>query len=415
MFSFLYPFANFFQPGIFWPQLDAYKPMLLLSVIGLLVGLRRRPGVARSAAFRHPLYVLLTLFIAIQVLSLLPHGLGTTVTALMYWGNYGIFVAVSLLLIADVRSLQRYVGGMLAGGMFIVGFGIAAVLLGWPQALGGRAGAYGMYENHNDYSFLIIQIVPFLYMLRTRATNALLRLLLGAALLTCIGGIVLSLSRGGMVALVIEFGLLIIIGMEGRKRMLWLPALVLVGVAAIGLQWTLRSENQGSNYTAEDAESSRLELWRAAVKLIEDKPILGVGSGLFYENAQFYGSISHDNRGKNTHNTYLEILTGTGLVGFALFVAMALTLLRSLHRAAAPRPPPALEAIRRATLIAYYAILFRATIDAKPHDWSFYILAVIALACLALCRQAAADAPETPPAPELLADELPASHAYLQY
>jgi putative inorganic carbon (HCO3(-)) transporter len=391
MMSFLYPFMNFFQPGVFWPQLAQFKPMLVFSLLALVVGLAGPSLYPRRKVFFHPAFVWLVLFFVVQAASLMSSGIGIVLSELSYWSAYLIFVVVSLLLIRDERSLASYVRGMIAGSMFIVLFGIWAVFAAAPQAIGGRAGAYGMYENHNDYSFIIIQIVPFLYMYRKVVHGTGARLLLGAALIACMVGTLLSLSRGGMLALVLEFGLIILIGMEGRKRLLWLPVLVIVGAAAIGLQWAKRAENQGSYYTAEDAENSRMELWRAATRMVLEKPLLGVGRGLFYEYARDYGEISYDNRGKNTHNTYLEILAGTGLIGFFSFVGMLWKVIGALRRApSSAQGPPLIDAMRRATLISFYSILFRAILDAKSHDWSFYTLCAIGLACVMLQRQAEA-------------------------
>jgi putative inorganic carbon (HCO3(-)) transporter len=391
MMSFLLPFMHFFQPGIFWPALAPYLPMLVLSLCALALGLARPSDYPRGAALAHPVFAWLVVFVLLQPLSQLHSGVASAMAGLSFWGMYLLFVLVSIVLLANPLALQRYVYGMMAGSMVIVLFGICAVLFSWKEALGGRAGAYGMYENHNDYTFIIIQIVPFLYLFRRLAGGAA-RLLLGAALLACVAGVALSLSRGGMLALVLEAGLLVLIGMTGRKRLLWLPVLAIVGAMAIGYQWAKRAENQGG-YTAADAENSRFELWRAAATLVRDKPLLGVGSLRFAEYARFYGEISYDNRGKNTHNTFLEILTGTGLLGFFSFCALIVSLLRALHRRAPQHGPPVLDAARRATLVALYAILFRAMLDAKPHDWSFYVLCSIGLGCVLLQRGGAAGAP----------------------
>ncbi|RTL57973.1 MAG: O-antigen ligase domain-containing protein [Rhodocyclaceae bacterium] len=385
--TFLYAFMNFFQPGVFWPQMADLKPMLVLSLVGVFVGLARKSAYSRKEAFSHPIFFWLATFIVVQAVSLVRNGLSVAMAGFSFWDVYLFFVIVSLLLITDEKTLSRYVWGMMVGGMFITAFGILAVIDTWPQAVGGRAGAYGMYENHNDYSFLIIQIVPFLYMYRKISQRTSVRLLLGLSLLACMVGIMMSLSRGGMMALVLEFALIILIGMDGRKRLWWLPVLAMVGLAAVGYQFAKRAENQGDSYTAADAENSRLELWEAGGAMILDHPLLGIGSGHFYEFAQEYGEISHDNRGKNSHNTYLEILTGTGLIGFGSFVMMILRLIRGLRQPSSAAGPPVLNATRRATLIAIYSILFRATLDAKPHDWSFYILCTIGLACIMLQRQ----------------------------
>lgn len=389
--SFLYPFMIFFQPGIFWLSLAPFMPIFVLSILGWLFGRANESSYLRSKAFSNPIFIWLVIFILIQPVSLLKGGIAVSLSVFSFWAPYLLTVFVSILLISDAKMLARYVCGMMAGSMFIILFGICAKFFSWSEAIGGRAGAYGMYENHNDYSFIIIQIVPFLYMFRKISSSRTLRLLLGAALIACVVGILISLSRGGVLALLLELGLIILIGMDSRKRFLWLPILAIVGMAVVGYQWSKRAENQGDSYTAADAEMSRYELWRAAKKMIYDKPLLGVGSLRFSEYSGYYGEISHDNRGKNTHNTFLEILTGTGLIGFFAFFAMIYKLIRALHKSSWPHGPPVIEAMRRATLISLYSILFRAVLDAKPHDWSFYILLSIGLSCVMLQLKGSAD------------------------
>ena len=253
-----------------------------------------------------------------------------------------------------------------------------------------------MYENHNDYTFIIIQVLPFLFLYFRAERGFFKRALLAASLLACVVGVFLSLSRGGALALVLEAFLIVLLGMQGKSRLVLLPVLALAGAAAIGYQWAKRAENQGDRYTAADAEYSRFELWRAARKIFEAKPVLGIGSRRFPEYSRQYAEISHDNVGKVAHNTYLEVLTGSGLVGFVPFCLMIWWLVRELRRRPAASGPPWLEPTRLATLISLYAILFRALLDSKAHDWSFYTLCAIGLACTALHRQpSAAAAPET--------------------
>lgn len=388
--SFFYSFLNFVQPGILWPEIAVLKPMLLVTLFGFAIGLPRRSEYPRREAFTHPIFVWLVLFVMAQVLSVYYSGVVSMLEELASWSVYLLFVAVSILLISNPVALRRYVLGMIAGSMVVVVYGIYAVYAQLASAVQGRAGAYGMYENHNDYSFIIIMVLPFIYMYWRRQSGMpglVRRNLLLLSMVACIVGIVLSLSRGGMAVLVIEVALIVLFGMQGKRRLLLLPILAVVGVGAIGYQWAKRAENQGDRYTASQAESSRLELWRAAALMIQAKPLLGVGSRRFREYSQDFGEISHDNRGKVSHNTYIEVLAGSGLIGFTPFVLTLYYLFRELRRRSQHGGPPWLDATRTAALISFCSILVRALLDAKSHDWSFYILCAIALTCGAMQRQ----------------------------
>jgi O-antigen ligase len=110
-------------------------------------------------------------------------------------------------------------------------------------------------------------------------------------------------------------------------------------------------------------------------------PFLGVGSRRFVEYARDYGEISYDNRGKVSHNTYIEVLTGSGLLGFLPFVALLYLSFRELRASSGPHEDERFRALRLGALVSLLAIALRAMTNAKANDWSFYVLAAVALSC----------------------------------
>jgi O-antigen ligase len=189
----------------------------------------------------------------------------------------------------------------------------------------------------------------------------------------------LSLSRGGIIGLVLMLALLWIRSTTGARRTIGLILVLGLGSVGIMVQFAAREENQRGHYTAEDAKTTRYELWRAARKIVEKHPLLGIGSGRFSEKARDYSELSHNNVGKVSHNTYLEVLTGSGLFGFVCFMGILVGVLRvSTEKLGAYRsgvPPP----LRAATQICMFTIMLRALLDAKTYDWSFYFLAVMGI------------------------------------
>jgi O-antigen ligase len=379
--AFLYPFVVLLQPGILWPQLEPYKPQLLASIIAALYGVTRpQAGAQLGSKLAQPVFLWLVAYVAVQVVSVYYGGFMTMLETLDFWGTFAVFVLTSALLITDRGQLYRYIAGMLAASAVIINYGIVAVIIHAPQLAGNRAGAYGMYENHNDYTFLILMALPFAYMaIRLARGQLLLRLLLLGFVLACIAGTVLSLSRGGILALVMMLLMLYWSTTTGFRRALGLVLLLLIGAGGIVWQFAAREENQLGHYSLEDSQLSRYELWRAARKIIEQHPLLGVGSGRFQDYARNYAELSHDNIGKVSHNTYLEVATGSGLLGLLTFTMMLWHIVRASSERwrAAPSgvPPP----LRIATQVCIWTIMFRGMLDAKTYDWSFYFLAVMAI------------------------------------
>jgi len=384
--SFAFPFANFFQPGVYWPQLAEYRPLLVIAVLALLMGVAGKATFRRMDGVAHPATRWLFAFLLVQTLSVYRDGFGAMADEFSFWLTYMMFVLVSLAVIRSPEHLRRYIWGMMLGSAWIVFVGIYDVLAGLATANGGRAGAYGMYENHNDYSFIIVQTLPFYFLYWRTESGFLRRLVLGTMAAASVLGIFMSLSRGGMMALVLEVVLIVMFTMERRTRLWVLPLVLLVGSAAISYQYIKRAQNQGDSYTAEDAESSRWELWQAGGAMIKAHPFLGIGSRRFGDDATSYGEISHDNLGKNAHNTFIEVAATTGIIGLVTFVATLVHSLKELRRPVGGVATRWEATTRQATLIALWTICFRSLFDAKSWDWSFYVLITIAAASAAMLK-----------------------------
>ena len=407
--SFAFPFFTFFQPGIFWPQIADYRPIQILAILALLLSIGSKAEFDRTQVLRHPATKWLLLVPVTQALSVYPTGISNVLQEFMFWLVYPLFVLVSARIITGPAILRRYVWGLMIGCMWIVAFGMYAIPAGLNGTTG-RAGAYGMYENHNDYSFIIIQILPFVFLFRRIETGFFARLFLTISSFACVIGIFASLSRGGMLTLVLEGLLIVMFTMTPRRQLLLVPLLAVLGVGAIGYQYAKRAENQGDSYTAEDAQASRFELWRAGGNMLKQHPIFGVGSRMFGEVSMDYAEISHDNREKNAHNTYIDLAATSGVVGFGVFMMMLVRAIRELRRPLGPEASDILAATRKAALIAFYAIMFRAFLDAKSWDWSFYTLVMFAIVTGAMMKNHQENTDAMPESPSDLAPVIPVTH-----
>lgn len=111
-------------------------------------------------------------------------------------------------------------------------------------------------------------------------------------------------------------------------------AVVLVTVAPSG-----PLERIGTASTAteldEGALAGRLGIWQASLRQLEQRPLIGVG--LDAHRTAIAPAISrttvYKETGKVAHNTYISVLTETGVVGFILFTGVLLSVIaRTLRR-----------------------------------------------------------------------------------
>lgn len=149
-----------------------------------------------------------------------------------------------------------------------------------------------------------------------------------AVLTLSLAGIMLSLSRGGLIALAVAMLIGVVVSGRWRPRVAVLAGVV---VSAAFFYFALFASLPARERVTElGGGTGRVDLWTVGWRMVEDKPIGGVGVGNFRDSSIHYllrpGVIERDDfivsSPKVAHNTYLQILAETGIVGLLLFLAI---------------------------------------------------------------------------------------------
>jgi len=160
-----------------------------------------------------------------------------------------------------------------------------------------------------------------------------------ALLLPIWTGLVLSNSRGGILAMLIQIVVATLFLM--RRQPVALKA-VLVIVLAVGILFGtlwVGGDRLASNFEAATNElsttragASRNEIWRATLKMFAAHPILGVGLGGYWIGITAYHDASGLMTPQEAHNDYLELLSSGGVIGFAIGVWFAVAVVRAARQ-----------------------------------------------------------------------------------
>jgi len=174
------------------------------------------------------------------------------------------------------------------------------------------------------------------------------RVLIYVALLLPIWtGLVLANSRGGILAMLTQVVVAVLLvsstetGLPRITRSFALKAVLIVILVAgvlLGTLW-VGGDRLASNLEAASSEFSqgtattregatRNEIWRASLKMFAAHPILGVGFGGYWIGITAYHEASGIMTPQEAHNDYLEILSSGGVIGFAIAVWFAVTVIR---------------------------------------------------------------------------------------
>ena len=268
------------------------------------------------------------------------------------------FVLQVLALTAWLALLYRYVNTesrMRALVYTILGVAVVSAIFGvLRQATQHQIGfvlpllrptqGYGQFINKNHFAYLMEMAFGLVIGLALAAGIKRERLLIYVALLLPIWtALVLSNSRGGILAMLVQIVSAALLLGSRRQATVLRAALLVVLVAGVlfGTLW-LGGDRLASNFENATSELnaaetnmragvSRNEIWRATLKMFAAHPITGVGLGGYWIGITEYHDASGLMTPQEAHNDYLELLSSGGLVGLAIGVWFALMLIRAVR------------------------------------------------------------------------------------
>lgn len=196
----------------------------------------------------------------------------------------------------------------------------------------------GFTDNANAAARYFTVAMVFLSYLRSVSINPFQRTITLIGTIITYVGVFFTVSRTGIVLLFAAQVILFLFQAKGRQRF-WL---IFVGVLGLLIVWLFAASAfqiietiipavaQGS-----DTMGLRYALWEAGWKMFQDKPLTGVGIGMFEWVLPYYGQGVEILRNRSiwAHNTYIQILSETGIIGFLLFMGMFLSTFSNFIRA----------------------------------------------------------------------------------
>jgi O-antigen ligase len=186
----------------------------------------------------------------------------------------------------------------------------------------------GTIGDPNELAALLVAGMAFAGILAVTTKEAALRVAAGSAVVLFLAGIIYTVSRGGLLALFIALIAACLLAGRWRGRTLVVTALGLMTMVIYFASFA--GLDARDRVTTVEGGSGRTDIWKVGWRMVEDKPITGIGSGNFPISSIHYllqpGVLERDefiiDTPKVAHNTYLHILAELGVVGFALFMTI---------------------------------------------------------------------------------------------
>lgn len=205
------------------------------------------------------------------------------------------------------------------------------------QFFGRASGGFGLPNSLAAY--LILLIPPAICLAVRRTATAAERVLFGWVAIVLILGLVLTISRGGMIALGIATTAWPLLSPRWslRRRLVATVAamLVVVGIGAAVYASSQKVRERFITMARDMGEQTRPIMWRAAWRIFREQPVFGSGAASY--NIMFERHRPESEKGEPlwAHNDYLNTLSDHGLVGVVLLFGAAGVVVGQSFRAAA--------------------------------------------------------------------------------
>ena len=271
----------------------------------------------------HPLMVLL-----------LAYALWVTITTFFAvapefaWGKWDrtekilLFTFITVALISNRSRLTALVWvTVISLGFYGIKGGVFTILGGGKSHVFGPPGSF--IGDNNALALALIMTLPLMRFLHMQAQSKLLRWGLAGAIVLTLFAIFGSQSRGAFLAL---GAMLTFMALKSRRRGFAILTLIValgIGISFMPTSWKERMESI-SNYQHDASATGRIVMWKFAVDLAADHPIVGGGFLSFYDQGLRLKYLPPGTRGRNVHSIYFEALGEHGYVGLLLFLAIGL-------------------------------------------------------------------------------------------
>jgi len=256
----------------------------------------------------------------------------------------------------------------------------------------------GTIGDPNELAALLVAGTAFAVALSVVSKgNPLARIAAMGAVFLFLFGIFYTVSRGGMIALAVSIVAACL--MSGRYRVQATIVGVLTALFVVFYFSTLAGVDARDRITTVQGGSGRTDIWTVGWRMVEDKPVTGVGSGNFNVSSIHYllvspGAIERDefivDHPKVAHNSYLQVLAELGVVGLTLFLSIigfamhcALKAARWFGRVGDTQ----MEIVARASVVALVGILAADFFITEQYGKQLWLLLGLGPALLGVARR----------------------------
>jgi O-antigen ligase len=367
-----------------------------LLAVSWMATVASRKDIRRAFISSHPqFFAILTFFLVWVVLSLTwaeqpSHGLEVA-------SRYVLSAFLFLIVFTAVRTQQHVrwlLWAFVAASTLSGAYGLVAPPPTTDQDR--LAGTIG--EPNQLAAVLVAGVVIALALAVVEKGRPLLRLLLVTAAGLCLLTTFLTLSRAGLIALVVAMIVAVIVAGRWRAQVFAVAALVITTLLVFFAFIATQHQRDRVSSVGTGSTTGRSDIWTIGWRMVQAHPVDGVGVGQFQTSAVHFliapGTIQRSDliidKPKVAHNIYLHVLAEMGVVGltaFLLIIGFALRCALRAARAFQRRGDPAMDLLSRAVFVGLIGILSADFFASEQFSKQLWLLLGLGPALLAMAQR----------------------------
>jgi O-antigen ligase len=263
------------------------------------------------------------------------------------------------------------------------------------------------FNDHTSYGACLAMVIPFLlWQSFSTKISGVRKAIVRSVFIIFLLALILSYTRAAWISLVGAFGVFLVLRWK-IKTWIILTGFFTVGIflylAMDSIIINLESNKQDSssnltehvesmsNVSSDASNLERINRWKSALEMFEEKPIFGFGPGTYaFEYAPYQQSkdktiiSTNSGDGGNAHSEYLGPLSEQGILGSVLILLIVVSVIRSgvrIYKSSLSKESRMIGLSALLGLITYYlhGILnnFLDTDKASALFWGFTVIILI--------------------------------------
>ncbi len=297
---------------------------------------------------KHPVTVLIGIYLVWTLVTSLTSTMpGVSFKTLAYrmWFIAGFYL-IAAQLFSNERIARKYIIAYSSGlAVVVIYFLVRAGGAGLLNQQFAHSACYPFYNDHTSFGASMAFIMPPLaVMLMRKSSGVILRVFVSAMIILFIAGFIFSYSRAAWVSLIAALALSFILWLRMPVRLLTVTAAGFIVAIAFSAGWIWQKMDSttddsstdlgqhlrsSSNISTDQSNLERINRWKCAFRMTEEKPLFGWGPGTYqfnygpFQKASDRTIISTDfGDAGNAHSEYLGTMSESGLPGALIYLLL---------------------------------------------------------------------------------------------